>query len=266
MALDHLIAKAREHFKISKAEDWAKVRPEWVLRVPGCGPETLNHLRLYLIPHGITLLDDATPEFWASHLGQARIGAQIADGDTLASEAFTILIDTAEQQPWTFSAMRIPGGEFAITPIRFQHLGPSHGDYSLAGCEGEIHIERKSVEDAIGTFLSHGVRRERWIETLRFLAEIPSGSVAIEGTLGMVLGAIQARGRRPVDVLRRTFFNQVHAWEQDYMVPFRFYDSRRLAERGTYYLLRRYWYQKQELAKRSAEVASVDDVIKSICG
>lgn len=264
MALDHRIKIAREHFQIHTPADWQNVRPEWILHLPGCGPETLNHIRLYLVPHGITLRDDATPEFWAKQLGKARIGGQIADGDVLPTEPFTILVDTQEQQPWTFISMQV-SGRLVITPYRFESLGASHGDYSIAGCVREIHVERKSIDDAIGTFLSHGERRDRWLNTLAFLAEIPAGSVAIEGTMGSVLNAIESRGRRSKETLRRTFFNQVHAWEQDFCVPFRFYDSRRLAEKGTFYILRRYWMAKHELkGTRQAESESVDDVIASL--
>lgn len=263
MALDHLIKKARQHFGIRVATDWANVRPEWILAIPGCGPSTLSHIRLYLLPHGITLKDDATPEFWAANLGALKIGGQITDGDTLRTEPFTIIVDTAEKHPWTFTNMKVEG-EITLTPWIARDLGTSHGDYSVVGCENEIHIERKSIDDAIGTFLSHGERGDAWQATIEFLAEIPVGIISIEGSFGNSIGSVKARGRRPVDQLRRQFFSRVHAWSMDYGLRFFFYDSRRLAEMGAFYMLRRYWLQKHHLKRQSTGTDSIDEVIASL--
>jgi hypothetical protein len=265
MAMDHLIEKARKHFNITKVEDWANVRPEWILKIHGVKEKTLNQIRLLLMPHGITLMDDATVDFWAKTLGRVKLGAQLSESDDLSIQPFTILVDTKEQQPWTFTAMNV-GSERTVTPYRFQNLGPAHGDYSVAGCEDEIHLERKSVEDAIGTFLAtpDGERARRWQETLQFLASIDFGCVMIEGSRGATLGAIQARGTRSEKTLRRTFVANVRAWTMDYHVPFCFYDTRRLAEIDAFGFLRRYWLQKQELKKSTREIDSVDDVIGSL--
>lgn len=264
MALDHLIEKARKHFNIDKVETWATIRPEWILKVKGCGEETLNHIRLYLIPHGLTLKDDATVDFWAATMGKVRLSGQLSESDTMRIQPFTILIDTREQQPWTFTGMQV-AGELTVTPYKFEHLGDGHGDYTVVGCEDEIGIERKSIEDAIGTFLSHGERRERWQKTLEHLASIAQGSVAIEGSMAMVLDKIEARGKRSKETLRRTFFNQVHAWQMDYCVPFNFYDARRLAEKGTFFQLRRFWMQKQQLKEQAKHSANyIEDVIGSL--
>lgn len=264
MSVQHRIDKARKHFGIVNPRDWANVRPEWILKLKDCGEVTLNHIRLYLVPHGITLRDDSTPEYWAQMLGLAKIGGQLGETDKLPIEPYTILIDSAEQQPWMFSGVKVDG-RFAIIPHKIVDLGTSHGDYSIAGCESEIHIERKSVSDAIGTFLSHDEeRRANWRNTLQFLAEIPSGAVYIEGTRYECLAQITSRGQRSVDALRREFRNQVAAWSEDYGLRFKFFDTPRAAESEALYVLRRYWLFKTELKDRQTSDEHPDDIFASI--
>lgn len=262
MALDHLIRKAREHFGIVRPEDWQHVRPEFVRAVPGCGPATLNHVRIYLAARGLTLKDDATPEFWQRNLSAARIGGQVSSVDTAETEAFTVLIDSQEKQPWTFQGFQ-QNGKPLIVPYKFQSLGPSHGDYSISGLERCVHIERKSMEDAHGTFLSHGERRDRWEATLEFLAEIPYAAIVVECTLGQLIAGVQARGARPAVVLRKTIHRQVLAWAEDWRIPFHFCDHRRLAEATALSILRRAWKRESGLA-RSRQTAELDAAIDAL--
>jgi hypothetical protein len=253
MALDHLIEKARDQFGIMNPEDWCSVRPEWILQVDGCGQATLDHIRLYLAARGLTLRDDQTPWHWQEALESAKIGGQLAKSDRARVEAFTILIDTQEKQPFTFQGF-IDAGAPTIIPTRFQSLGPSHGDYSISGLEGEAHVERKSTEDALGTFLSHAERRQRWENTLAFLAGIPCAAVVVECSLGKLLDSAEPRGTRTKATLRKTLHRQILAWEQDYRVPFIFCDTRRLAEATTLAILKRRWQKVNGLKKTRKDV------------
>jgi hypothetical protein len=262
MALDHLIEKARAQFSITDVEQWCNVRPEWILQVDGCGQATLDHIRLYLAARGLTLRDDRTPWHWQEHLESAKIGAKMAERDLARVEAFTILIDTQEKHPFTFQGF-LDGDKPIIVPSRFQSLGASHGDYSVAGLEGDAHVERKSQEDAHGTFLSHGDRRDRWERTLEFMAGIPCAAIVIECSLGTLLNTVEVRGGRNERTLRRTLHRQILAWEQDYRIPFVFCDNRGLAEATTLAILKRRWQKVNGLKKnRKDEKKSRTDVVK----
>lgn len=261
MSIDHRIALARDHFKIEKPSDWAEIRPEWIKQVRNVGPRTLDLIRLYLAARGLTLKDDATVEFWQRNLQSATIGGQVALNDNAVTEEFTILVDQQEKQPWTFQGLGTEKQPL-IVPYRWQSLGPTHGDYSVAGCERHVHVERKGLGDALGTFLSHGERRDRWIATLEFLAEIPAGCVIVEATQGQCLASIVPRGTRSVLAMRNEFMGSVLSWSSTYCIPFWFMDSRRLAERWAYKILKRGWMVATE---QKGPNVSASDVIADLC-
>jgi len=260
-SIDHRIELARSHFGITEPSQWCEIRPEWIKQIHNVGPRTLDLIRLYLAARGLTLKDDATVEFWQANLQSATIGGQIALTDNATTEEFTILIDQQEKHPWTFQGLGTEERPL-IVPYRWQSLGPSHGDYSVAGCEAHVHIERKSLDDALGTFLSHGDRRDRWIHTLEFLAEIPSGCVIVEATQGQCLAGINQRGARSVISMRNEFMGSVISWASTYAIPFWFMDSRRLAERLAYKILKRGWRMATEQKLRPL---SATEVIADLC-
>lgn len=257
--MDHRIRKARDHFGIQKPDDWQRIRPEWIQGIDGVGPRTLDLLRLYLAGRGLTLQDDATPEFWQRNIQTASVGGQVSLIDNVKTEAFTVLIDAQEKQPWTFQ------GFPTIVPIKYQSLGPSHGDYTIAGYERSVHIERKSKADAQGTFTAppDTERGERWRATLNFLAEIPCGAVVIECTMGEMLADIESRGKRSVATLRKVMHRQVLAWQCDFALPFIFCDHRRLAEASALQIMRRHWRAESGLRKRKSK-PTIDEQIASL--
>lgn len=259
--MDHRIKLARDHFGIQTPEDWQEIRPEWIRQVDGVGPRTLDLIRLYLAARGLTLKDDATPAFWQKNLQTATIGGQIALSDNAITTEFTILIDQQEKHPWAFQGF-MRNERPLIVPHRWKSLGPSHGDYSVAGCEGIVHVERKSIGDALGTFLSHGDRRDRWINTLEFLAEIDHGDVVIEGTVGQCLAAIVSRGSRSRTALCREFLGSVRSWSHRYSLNFWFLDDRRMAEGFAFGLLERGWKYATEM--KSHKPTDNDAAVASI--
>lgn len=238
--MDHRIRKARDHFGIVNPEDWQEIRPEWVRMVPNVGPRTLDLIRLFLAGRGLTLKDDACPAFWQKNLQTASIGGQVSLVDNAVTEAFTILIDSQEKHPWTFQGFK-SGGLPVIQPIQWKSLGPTHGDYSVAGLESFVHIERKSIEDALSTFLSHGERGDRWTATLEFLAEIPAGHIVVEGTRMDCINAIQPHGKRSKGALVNEFINKTIAWHRKYGLTVQFLDDRRLAEDWSRRIMRDVW-------------------------
>jgi len=263
--LDGKIAKAGKELGIVEPDDWCRVRPEQVLAVHDVGPSTLDHLRLYLAARGLTLLDDLTPAFWQQNLAAVKIGGQIAQNDKGVVLPFTVLVDTAEQLPFVFQGFTGDSDQDnrpLLVRTELQHLGPSHGDYAVKGFEGHCHIERKGPGDAIGTFLSHGERRDRWDRTMEFLAEIPCAAVVIECSFGKLLSSIEARGSRSKSTLQKTLHCQVLAWEQDWRVPFIFCDSRRFAELTTLRIMMRFYRHQQN--RRTPEELAVDELLADI--
>lgn len=261
MALKHQIQIAAKEFGVRTPEDWQEVRVEWIRGVHGCGPQTIDHLRMYLAARGMTLKDDATPEFWQKNLSAARIGgAQISASDLAVSLPFTILVDTKEQQPFTFQGFGADADQDhrpLLVPIEYKDLGPTHGDYAIKGMD-DCFIERKGIGDAHGTFLSHGERGERWEATLEFLAGCKTSAVVIECSFYTLLQTVQARGTRSLNTLQRTLHRQVLAWEQDYRVPFIFCDKRRMAESTALQLMRRHWRKAQEKSDKTIQEARRD--------
>lgn len=180
---------------------------------------------------------------------------------------FTILIDTAETHPWTFAGMKSDADrqyrEWKIEP-RYQALGrhpDSNGDYSLVSSAGdsyvgEVGIERKSVDDLIGTLLGwpreyvkQGITHEETGRRERFESELAnltgfSACVIVEGSLGAVLTAAYATPGKTQEVNRRILNRSIIAYVQDYSVPWIFADSRRLAEAEAFRWLFRF-YEKR---------------------
>jgi hypothetical protein len=172
---------------------------------------------------------------------------------------FTIAIDSNEGHPWTFSGLKCDSknaqtidGERHIREIEpniiWKSLGRypnSLGDYTIVGLEEVVGIERKSIEDAWGTFLgfdSKGKvpRAEMFEKELENMAYLQSSIVIIEGCLQGCLANPPAYSHKPKDVLAKQFHRKVLALMQDHGVPFLFCNTRRLAEISAYRYLERF--------------------------
>jgi len=68
-----------------------------------------------------------------------------------------IVVDTREQVPWTFE-----GQDVELVRAKL-----NAGDYSIDGLEHRIAIERKSMEDFVGTAMKSRTRFYRELELLR---------------------------------------------------------------------------------------------------
>jgi hypothetical protein len=256
--LSRSISKLAERFNIRQVSDWQQIPPHWVLQSPGCGQKTLDALRIYLADLGYTLRDDATAQQW-----------QLAFSDDTAPipSDFVVLVDQMEKCPFTFQGLRHDADRQRrpmAVQTRVVSLGASHADYQILGFEGQCAIERKSLEDAQQTFLSHGERRERFERELAFLASIECAAIVIECTRGELYGSVEARGRRSEADLARSLQRTVAAWEQDYRVPFVFCDSRRLAEVECFRRLQRFHRKHTEESTRVVEQSDVTAIIASL--
>ena len=248
MVLDKKIQDAAAHFGITSPEDWQQVPVAWLRQVPNVGPVTIDHIRIYLAARGLTLKDDATPEYWQKNLSAARIGTTIATTDRSVSLPFTILVDSREQHPFTFVGHLADSDQDhrpLLVPVEHTHLGDSHGDYAIKGLT-DCYVERKSLDDAQGTFLAHGERRDAWLATLEFLASIKTAAVIIEASYKRYCFDIVPRGSRDKRTLAVTLHRQVLAWQQDYRVPFIFCDDRRFAEETVLQIFRRHYRHHTE--------------------
>lgn len=74
----------------------------------------------------------------------------------MRNEPFTIVVDTREQRPLDFR----PYEQYGVTVER---AALKAGDYSVKGLENQVFVERKSLEDLVGT-LSQG--RDRFMREI----------------------------------------------------------------------------------------------------
>jgi ERCC4-type nuclease len=91
-----------------------------------------------------------------------------------SQEPATIIIDTREQEPYSFDP------RLAATVRRALPAG----DYSVVGLEQRVAVERKSLDDFVSTVIH---ARVRFREELRRLAECRAACVVVEGGVADVL-------------------------------------------------------------------------------
>lgn len=263
MVLDSKIQRIRDFYGIWTFDDWSKLKPEQVLKLPGIGQVTLDHVRLYLAGHGVTLLDDGTPEFWRENPRGVVIGQQITeDEDDAVVCPFTVLIDSNEQQPFAFLGIRSDADQQyrpMIVRTEWRSLGrhPNQlGDYSVGGFVGRVHVERKSVNDLQGTLLDFGAgrNRERFEQELANLAGIQAALVVVEGTTPAVLAKENDRRKREHRQVAKQLHRSIIALMQDYRVPWYFAGTRREAEISTFRFLERFWKKHGKREKESQAI------------
>jgi hypothetical protein len=188
---------------------------------------------------------------------------------------FTILVDSAESQPFTFQGIDgdadIEGRPLAISTHwcclgRYPH---SLGDYSIDGFVGRVAVERKGVEDYWSTLLGwetpsqreRGMpgRRERFEKELENLSAIEAAMVVVEAPFDQCLREVPQWGVKTNRQNAKALLRTTLAYMQDYKVPFLFCDGRRLAEVTTFRFLQRFWRKHEKEYKelrKSQELAN----------
>lgn len=243
-----VVSRISEWLGVSNLDEWRQISPLQVMQAEGIGPKSLDTLRRWLAEQGTTLHDDATPEAWLDAFSSERAPYP---------SDFIVLVDRQEKNPFTFAGIH-HDADRDYRPMAVQtrvvSLGASHADYSVAGFEGRIAIERKSLEDAQSTFFSYGERRERFERELAYLASIESSAIIVECTRGELYGSVESRGRRTEKELARNLQRSLIAWEQDYRVPFVFCDSRKLAEVECFRRLQRFHRHAMNLSQLIASL------------
>lgn len=133
----------------------------------------------------------------------------------------TIVIDTREQEPYGFNPD-------LVRPVR--RALPA-GDYSVAGLEETIAVERKTLDDFVGTVVR---ARGRFYRELRRLQRCARACVVVEANLSDVLA-----GRYRCDAHPNAILGSAIAISVDFGIPVYFCSSRQVACRFVEaYLLR----------------------------
>jgi ERCC4-type nuclease len=130
-----------------------------------------------------------------------------------------IVIDTREQRPYSF-AEEVAGSVRKALPA---------GDYSVEGWETCIAIERKTLDDFIGTVIHARGRFARELATLR---EYRFAWIVVEGSLDEVLQGRYASRVHPASLLGLTMVVMT-----DYRIPVLFAHDRPCARALTEALL-----------------------------
>jgi len=141
-----------------------------------------------------------------------------------------IICDTREQNPWTFD------GYPSIKIVRRKLIT---GDYSLEGHTHRVAIERKSKADLHSTLSK---RRGNFKAELERLSSLYRRAVIVEcGDEGFLTGPQYYRSVRLSKTrLAAAQWATCAGWAAIHDVPFYFKDTRSLAERWAYYLLRKW--------------------------
>ena len=134
-----------------------------------------------------------------------------------------ILIDTREQNPYTFSG--IEGAE----PMRGTL---ETGDYSLPGLTDRVAVERKALDDAISCL---GRDRERFFRELDRLRGFESAALVIEATWEMVASGWY-RSRLDPGAAAQSLISI----QQEYRLPIFFAMDRRTGEHYVFHFLRHF--------------------------
>ena len=142
-----------------------------------------------------------------------------------------IVVDSREQCPFRFEGFN------AVVTVGALEAG----DYSLAGFERRVAIERKSLPDLVACL---GVERERFARELSRLRGYDCAAVVVEATADdLRAGHFRAK------LNPEAAWQSVLAFAQRYRIPFFWSDSRADAEETTFHLLRHYQHDRMRELK-----------------
>ena len=148
---------------------------------------------------------------------------------------FTILIDQQEKAPFNFHGLLADADQQhrpLIVPTQRVHLKP--GDYSIAGLQTDVTVERKSLADLFGT-LGQGL--ERFRREHERMAEMKRAVVVVESSWFEAIYFPPPHSKLPP----KTVFRVAASWQARYGIPWVFMGDRRLAEIFTFRFLSKYW-------------------------
>ncbi len=150
-------------------------------------------------------------------------------------ELLPVVVDTREQLPYQFDPERVSTVRRALPA----------GDYSLVGFETRAAIERKSLDDFVGTVIR---ARFRFEHELLSLAGYELGCVVVEASMADVLEHRYRAGVHPNAVLGAAFAIYV-----DHRVPVFFAGERLMACRLVEGLLARFYSRRNSPCLQSGK-------------
>ena len=142
----------------------------------------------------------------------------------MKKDKFTIIIDSREQKPYYFKRSVVKNLK--------------SGDYSVAGLEDKITIERKTKSDAYGTI---GKGRKRFKKELENFINYDYKAIVVECSLSDFLKSPAFSKLSP-----KSAINSLISWNIKYKVNIFFASNRKLARALVYRLLQK--YRKEFLA------------------
>ena len=147
-----------------------------------------------------------------------------------------LIIDSMEQEPYTFKPFR----KWVATAERRKLTA---GDYSVAGLEDRVAVERKSLPDLFGCCSPYG-SREAFVRSCERLCKLEFAALVIEGSISKILRATEFSSMHPNAV-----FGTIQALAVGWGIQPWFALTRALAEKITACLLHKA-YQLATLEQR----------------
>lgn len=152
-----------------------------------------------------------------------------------------VVIDTAEQLPYAFDGIsrdaEFGGGVWEISTERRSLVW---GDYSVAGFEATVAVERKSKGDLFRTISQE---RDRFIRELEALNAYTVAVVVVEAEWSEIMTDPPPYSQMP----SRLIYRNILAWSQRYRgLHWSFCPDRRWAEVHTFRILERFWKEQQK--------------------
>jgi hypothetical protein len=146
-----------------------------------------------------------------------------------------VLIDRREKAAYSFTGFRtnVRQGEKPLRVLT-RIVDLLSGDYSLAGLQDQIAVERKSHEDLVRTI---GQQRSRFHRELERLSRMTFAAVVVEAEWSTILDSPPANSRLSPKII----FRSVIAWQQLFpTVAWWLVPGRRPAEIVTFRILEQF--------------------------
>ena len=144
----------------------------------------------------------------------------------MTKQPFIIAIDTREQRPYTFKNIK-PVPEVVVQTLQT-------GDYSIAGLDNLVCVERKSLADL---FSSVGTGRERFEREMVRMSKMDYAALVIESSLSGIFVNPPSRSKMNPKAVFRTLLS----WSIKYGIHVWPAWSREAGEKITYILLKNFY-------------------------
>ena len=163
----------------------------------------------------------------------------------LTTSPFVVLVDTREQLPYTFAGLRADanegGGPLTVQTVR---TTLQTGDYSIAGYQELVCVERKTAADVFATLT---VGRKRFRAEIERMRNFSAAWIVIEAELSdLCKGVPFAQNVSP-----RTIFRTAMHWQLRYpSIHWWCVPGPAFGAAVTYQLLRTWWRERVEAPEK----------------